>query len=190
MPFKSYSYDDSITRTGGGVVRVPAGDYIGRVSRVEASPEDAPGEWPYHRFHITLVDGRDGGRGKTLRYHGTTKPDAHFGTGNLLLAAGIDPSNLRGMGARSYAEHAALAKSLEANLRDKPIGVEVADDTYDGKDTSQITGFFSPDEWALRRPMTAAAPASVTSASAGPAPSPADDGDFRSRVDSLFKPRQ
>lgn len=170
--WKAVAIDESITRFGQGLVRVAEGDYKGKVLKISASPEDRDYSEndPYFAFDFQLVDGPDG-LGKSLRYIGmvtAAKADGSggsWGLGRVLAALGADPSSLVGMNFDSYKKFAQVAQGLSAKLSGHEVGLEVADDTYSGRNNqtsiiSRITGFFPAEEWDLRsRPRSATAPA-------------------------------
>lgn len=118
---KKLKVDFSGVSDGGGGFRIPAGDYVVKVKKVEQKIGESSGK-PYLNWELEVISGGDkSAKGKVLYHTTSLQPQALFNLRNVLVALGIDIPK----------------KSLEIGLdklKGKIMGVTVEDDEYRGED--------------------------------------------------------
>jgi hypothetical protein len=147
--------------------RMPAGDYVAKITRVEDSPSKKDNE-PQWLFTITLEDAKS----VAYPYYCKLVENQLWKLRNLIQACGIAVPRKK-------------IKLDPERLVGKLIGVTLEDDEYDGKLQSTIAAIFEPSE--VVSADTAAAdedddddedePAPVTRKKVAPAPVEDDDED-------------
>lgn len=108
--------------------RMPAGDYLARISRVEDSPSKKDGE-PQWLFSITLEEHKS----VTYPYYCKLVENQLWKLRNLIQAAGIAVPKKK-------------IKLDPEKLVGKLIGITLEDDEYEGKEQSVIEAIFEASE--------------------------------------------
>jgi hypothetical protein len=157
MPFESFAFDDSITRTEPSRARVPEGYYLMECDGMEptaADYEKNTGVWATWR----ILQGPDanpglgvGGRMRDFNLVG--KKDAQFGLAQTLGALGLKPvaEALRGRAIPNYAAFQALVKQLDTRCKGKRAVARIADQPGQSRPFSGIDELFPEAEWANYR---------------------------------------
>ena len=108
-----------------GSLRIPAGDYIAKVKKVEKKTSQSSDK-PYLMWSLEIVSGGDkSAKGKVINTVTSLQPQALFNLRNFLVAIGIDVP----------------AKALKLDLGKligKIIGITVEDDEYRGDDNRKV----------------------------------------------------
>lgn len=173
MPWKPFSFDDSVARTSsGGILHVPDGDYLLQATKIEPGPEDlAEGKeaylWLYFRIIEGPVQGMPAGTGREIRMVSSCKPDAQGRLGQFFAAIGRTDvtDGLRKLGAQTkaagreqfptYADFVKVCLGLGRIAAGKNVGAELGSNSYNGRNgvitSSQIEQVYSPDEYKQRK---------------------------------------
>lgn len=178
MPFKPYTFDDSVAQIGQGGPRLNDGDHLFEVDRIEPTPEDYEREWAGFYFRLRVAEGPSP-KGARQSHYATSKPDTQFGFGQVMAALGIDPALFRGRGAQNWAQHKAMADQLSTRFRGRKLGGLVGDQAgnvdRNGRPFKDILELYTEAQY---RERAAAAPAVVAPAGNGQqAAAPVETGD-------------
>src|SRR5262245_15744387 len=124
MAWKPIVIDDSIANTAsGGAARIPEGDYLLQIMRVQTCPEaymndpQNDNKNPYLRVVFAIKDGPISSGSYSEVY--SFAPKALFRLGALLLQAGIPQANidrLKGYPLPTFASFVELAQKLEGAI--------------------------------------------------------------------------
>jgi hypothetical protein len=159
MPFSAFKIDDSVMNiaASGGAIRIPEGEYLFTVGKITPSPETK--DKPNFRVQLTVKDGNEAGKGRSLSVFCSFSPNAMFRLGQLYWACGKDQSRLLNKDVPNYKAFVAFAEALQKSLNGAEVGGLVADREYQGKVTSDIIEFYPAKDFASRsqfQPQTTA----------------------------------
>lgn len=184
MAWKPIVIDESIANTAsGGILRVPEGDYLLQVMKVNPCPEawvnnpDNADRSPWMQVQFVIKDGPLASGSYTETY--SFAPRALFRLGNLLLQAGLPQTSidgLKGYPLPTWQHFAALATKLESIIGTKVVGAVIVDNLHDPtRPRSQVAEYYPPSDFATRRaPVNGAGgaprPAAVAAAPVAVAP--------------------
>ena len=108
----------------GGSFRIPAGEYVAKVKKVEKRVSESSGK-PYLNWELEIISGDKNVKGKVIYHVTSLQPQALFNLRNVLIALGIDVPK----------------KSINldlSKLKGKVLGIVVEDDEYRGEDGRKV----------------------------------------------------
>jgi hypothetical protein len=157
MPFQPFEIPETFAAEGSGArdIIVPDGDYLLAIEKVVASPETVEAGKEFFSYRMVIEKGHPQGVGQRYSHLASFGEKAAW-SHNLLVAAGMDPAQLRGAKITSYAVFAALAEKLSKVLAGKKVGVVMAEDTYNGKTRSRAAQFYPAAQFVERATPTTA----------------------------------
>lgn len=181
MGFTSFIFDESVTQTDPGRVRVPDGYYLLRANKVEPTAED------YEKtagliFDFTIMEGA-AGVGRNIPEYcalgGKKSQDgrgSQFALGRTLGALGEAAlaKALNGQAIETYAKFAALARGISQKISGKMCVALIAETPFNGRTISGIEELLPADEWPTMKQLSApsAAPRAPQANGTSPAVSP------------------
>lgn len=178
MPFKPFSFDDSVGRTEAGRARVPEGYYLVECERFEPTEENtekSDGIWNY----VRIVQGPDSapglGVGGRLRdFNMVGRQDLMFGLGQTLGAFGQEAVAkqlaTQKLNIPDYATFQKLVANLSSRVQGKRAVALIADQQGQTRPFSGIEALYPESDWATYRQAQVLGSSTAPAANNGPAP--------------------
>lgn len=198
MPFQGFAFDDSVTQTEPGRVRVPEAYYLLECAGAEPTAEDYDKNTSII-FNFTIREGA-AGIGRSIPQYCVLSVGqkngrgTQFGLGRALGALGQAQvaKALNGQNIDSYEKFKALTAGISQRVKGKLVVALIADQPglNGGRPFSGIEELLPADEWASMKGLAApssapAAAAAVNGASAAAAPA-APVGTLPAELAALF----
>ena len=154
MSFKTFTFDESIEKTGGaGRPYCTEGYYLFEVVSVTPSKEDlADDKWPYWAWSLRIAEGPSN-VGRSWTDFGTMEPEKQSSNGRKFTALGMPEvaTKLKSREVKSYDDFVKVTKAINAKVAGQRFGALVADGRpYNGRNTSDIQEHLTEEEYRER----------------------------------------